>query len=95
MGNPAGRKRDFEALEERRFEAVRLLENSDLNQSEVALTRLASDSERRVQSRRQGCAPGSRTSGQKTGTDLADRKGPKELGYETPLWTGGRVAWPT
>ena len=36
MGNPAGVKRDFVALEKRRFEAVRLLEKSALNQSEVA-----------------------------------------------------------
>ena len=36
MGNPAGVKRDFRALEKRRFEAVRLLENSDLNQPEIA-----------------------------------------------------------
>ena len=47
MGNPAGLKRDFNALEKRRFEAVRLLEKGDLNQSEVA---------RRVHVRRVGSA---------------------------------------
>lgn len=36
MGNPAGVKRDFVALERRRFQAVHLLEKGDLNQSEVA-----------------------------------------------------------
>src|SRR5262252_1384547 len=36
MGNPAGVKRDFVALEKRRFQAINLLEKSDLNQSEVA-----------------------------------------------------------
>ena len=36
MGNPAGVKRDFEALEKRRMQAIRLLEKNDLNQSEVA-----------------------------------------------------------
>ena len=36
MGNPAGVKRDFDALEKRRLEAIGLLQNSDLNQSEVA-----------------------------------------------------------
>ncbi len=35
MGNPAGVKRDFDALEKRRSAAVRLL-NQGLNQSEVA-----------------------------------------------------------
>jgi predicted DNA-binding protein (UPF0251 family) len=36
MGNPAGVKGDFVALEKRRFRAVHLLEKGDLNQSEVA-----------------------------------------------------------
>ena len=36
MGNPAGVKRDFEALEKRRMQAICLLEKNDLNQSEVA-----------------------------------------------------------
>jgi hypothetical protein len=36
MGNPAGVKRDFVALEKRRLEAVRLSEQSALHQSEVA-----------------------------------------------------------
>src|SRR5215813_3197236 len=35
-GNPAGVKRDFEALERRRVEAIGLFEKSDLNQSEAA-----------------------------------------------------------
>jgi transposase len=35
MGNPAGVRRDFEALEKRRFQAMRLLDKG-LNQSEVA-----------------------------------------------------------
>src|SRR5437660_1387989 len=36
MGNPAGVKRDFAALEKRRMKAIGLLEKTDLNQSEVA-----------------------------------------------------------
>ena len=36
MGNPAGVKRNFQALEKRRLAAIDLLEKSDLNQSEVA-----------------------------------------------------------
>ena len=35
MGNPKGVKRDFKALEKRRFEAMRLLDQ-DHNQSETA-----------------------------------------------------------
>jgi len=35
MGNPRGVKRDFDALERRRLEAVKLLDKG-LNQSEVA-----------------------------------------------------------
>lgn len=36
MGAPAGVARDFEALERRRMDAVRLLEKPDLNRSEIA-----------------------------------------------------------
>ena len=36
MGNPAGVKRDFEALEKRRREAIRLVTVENLNQSEAA-----------------------------------------------------------
>jgi transposase len=35
MGDPAGVRRDFEALEKRRFQAIRLLDKG-LNQSEIA-----------------------------------------------------------
>lgn len=35
MGNPAGVRRDFDALKERRFQAIRLLDQG-LYQSEVA-----------------------------------------------------------
>jgi transposase len=104
MGNPAGVQRDFEALERRRFEALRLLEQG-LNQSEVA---------RRVQVVRQSVArwvaqkrAGGRRALRKAGR--AGRKprlraaqkarlqrrleqGPERLGYRTPLWTCARVA---
>ena len=104
MGNPAGVKRDFVALEKRRLEAVRLLEKSALNQSEVAC---------RVHVCRQtvsGWAEEFRAGGRealkkaepgrKPELTEADRKrleellleGPEKLGYETPLWTGARVA---
>lgn len=105
MGNPAGVKRDFKALERRRFEAVRLLEKGDLNQSEVA---------RRVNVCRQTVSrwadefrTGGREAlkkagraGRKAALTESDRKrleqlllqGPEKLGYETPLWTCARVA---
>jgi len=105
MGNPAGVKRDFEALEKRRMEAIGLLEKNDLNQSEVA---------RRLQVCRQTVSrwmdefrDGGREALKQTGragrkpelTEV-DRqrledlllKGPEKLGYETPLWTCARVA---
>ncbi len=40
MGNPKGVKRDFKALEKRRFEAMRLLDQGH-NQSETAESRSA------------------------------------------------------
>jgi len=105
MGNPAGVKRDFKALERRRFEAVGLLEKGDLNQSEVA---------RRVHVCRQTVSrwvdefrTGGREAlkragraGRKAELTESDRKrleelllqGPEKLGYETPLWTCARVA---
>jgi len=105
MGNPAGVKRDFDAMEKRRLEAIGLLQNSDLNQSEVA---------RRLQVCRQTVSrwvdrfqPGGKESLKKTGRagrkpELTEAdhdrlqelllKGPEKLGYETPLWTCARVA---
>jgi len=105
MGNPAGVKRDFVALEKRRFQAVRLLQKGDLNQSEVA---------RRVRVCRQTVSRWAEEfqagglealqkagrAGRKPELSEADRKrleellvqGPEKLGYETPLWTCARVA---
>src|SRR5205085_7782673 len=105
MGNPAGVRRDFEALEKRRMQAIRLLERNDLNQSEVA---------RRVNVCRQTVSrwvdefqTGGKEAlkkadraGRKPELTEADRqrlqelllKGPERLGYETPMWTCVRVA---
>lgn len=105
MGNPAGVKRDFDALEKRRLQAIRLLEKGDWNQSEVA---------RRVQVCRQTVsrwadqfqASGKESlkkaerAGRRPELTEADHerlqelllKGPERLGYETPLWTCARVA---
>jgi len=105
MGNPAGVRRDFDALEKRRMQAAALLDQGKLNQSEIA---------RRLKVCRQTVsrwqleyAEGGRTAlgqagraGRKpelSASDLARlgellQKGPEALGYETPLWTCGRVA---
>src|ERR1019366_8942379 len=104
MGNPAGVRRDFEALEKRRFEAVGLVEKG-LSHSETA---------RRVGVARQAVVRWARQYGEQgkwalRRTGRAGRKpllgeqdrerleelllqGPEALGYETPLWTCPRVA---
>jgi len=104
MGNPAGVRRDFEALEQRRMEAARLLKKG-YSQSEVA---------RRVKAHRQSVnqwarqlQQGGRRALKKAGRagrkprlrpeDLRRiehglKRGPQALGYETSLWTSSRVA---
>ena len=104
MGNPAGVRRDFEELERRRMQAARLLEKG-YSQSEVArrvgaqrqsVSRwavLLQNEGRRGLKRagRAGRKP------QLSGQDLQKivrelKRGPEALGYETNLWTSGRVA---
>lgn len=104
MGNPAGVRRDFEGLEERRREGVRLLEEG-LSQSEVA--RRVKVHHRSVGRWAQAYAEqgqkGLRKVGRAgrkprlSGEELKQLergllKGPEALGYETPLWTSGRVS---
>lgn len=104
MGNPAGVRRDFEALEKRRFQAIRLLDKG-LNQSEVARrVKVVRQTVARwvSQYRQQGAASLKRAgrAGRKPLLSGADRKrleglllqGPEAIGYETPLWTCPRVA---
>jgi len=104
MGNPAGVKRDFVGLEERRLQAARLLLKG-LSQSEVArqvgahrqsVSRWARQLEREGRSglKRAGRA------GRKPRLGAGDRerirralkRGPEHLGYATGLWTAVRVA---
>ena len=103
MGNPAGVRRDFQALEQRRMQAARLLEKG-YSQSEVA---------RRVGAHRQsvsqwaselrengraGLKKAARA-GRKPRLSAEDlrkierglKRGPETLGYETGLWTTHRV----
>jgi len=104
MGNPAGVKRDFEALEKRRFEAIRLLDKQDLNQSEVArrvhvcrqtVNRWAEQAREggreALKSGRAGRKP-ELTDGNRQRLQELLMEGPEKLGYETPLWTCSRVA---
>ena len=104
MGNPKGVKRDFLALEKRRFEAMRMLDQG-LNQSEKARRlKVARQtvSEWRRQYRQQGAAALRRAgrAGRKPLLNAAQRErltallleGPEAHGFPTPLWTCPRVA---
>jgi transposase len=104
MGNPAGVRRDFEALEKRRFGAIGLM-NHGLGHSEIARRlRVARQTVVRWagQYRERGKAALKKAgrAGRKPLLGLQDRrrleklllKGPEVLGYETPLWTCPRVA---
>ena len=103
MGNPAGVRRDFEALEERRMEAARLLRQG-VSQSEVA-RRLGVHRQSVIrwgrqlaQSGRAGLKQAGRA-GRKprlSGAQLkqierALKRGPEALGYASGLWTASRV----
>jgi transposase len=104
MGNSAGVRRDFDALEKRRLEAIRLCE-SGLNQSEVARrVKVVRQTVVRwvAQYRERGKAALRKAgrAGRKPLLNSEDRqrleellvRGPEALGYETPLWTCPRVA---
>ena len=104
MGNPRGVRRDFEALERRRLEGLKLL-RLGFNQSEVArrvkvcsqtvsrwVKTVADQGEKGLKAAgRAGRLP-MLDAGQRR--QLVNRllEGPEKLGYETPLWTCPRVA---
>jgi transposase len=104
MGNPAGVRRDFEALEQRRMEAARLLQKGH-SQSEVA-RRLGVHRQSVSQWARQLQQGGRRAlrkaarAGRKPRLRAEElrrierclQRGPQALGYETNLWTSSRVA---
>lgn len=105
MGNPAGVKRDFEALERRRMNAIGLLEQGELSQSQIArrLKVCRQTVSRWAEEYRDGGKQAMKKAGRAgrkpelTESDLQRlgdllRKGPETLGYETPLWTCWRVA---
>ena len=104
MGNAAGVRRDFDALEKRRFAAMHLLDEG-LNQSEVA--RRVKVARQTVARWAQECRSKGKRALKKAGRAgrkplLKDKErkrlverlleGPEKLGYETPLWTCPRVA---
>ena len=104
MGNPRGVKRDFLALEKRRFQAVRLFDK-ELNNSEIG--RRLKVSNQTVSRWRKECQEGGNVALRGAGRagrlpclDESDKarlvdllqQGPERLGYETPLWTCPRVA---
>jgi transposase len=104
MGNPAGVRRDFAALERRRMQAARLLEKG-YSQSEVArrvgvhrqsVSQWAAELRGRgraglKQAGRAGRKP--RLSAEQLNKIAQGLKqGPEALGYGTRLWTSARVA---
>ena len=104
MRNRKGGRRDFEALEKRRFQAMRLLDQG-CNQSETARRlKVARQtvSEWRRQYRAHGAA-GLRKAGRAGRKPLLDAaqlerleslllEGPEAHGFPTPLWTCPRIA---
>ena len=104
MGFPKGVKRDFDALERRRFRAAELI-SQGFNSSEVARRLKVSNqtvSRWATQLRRQGpeSLRQAGRAGRKPRLTQKDRhhleellkRGPEQLGYETSLWTSERVA---
>ena len=103
MGNARGVKRDFKALEQRRFEAMKLLKQG-YNQSEVGrrvkvCSQTVSRWARAVSTQGEKALKAAGRAGRKPLLDDKQRQrlvnqlleGPEELGYETPLWTCNRV----
>ena len=104
MGNPRGVRRDFVALEKRRFAAVKLF-GKDLNNSEIG-RRLRVSNQTVSRWRREHhdggnvALRGAGRAGRLPCLSEADKarlvelllQGPERLGYETPLWTCPRVA---
>ena len=104
MGNPRGVKRDFVALEKRRFAAVKLFDKG-LNNSEIGRRLKVSNQtvSRWRQEYQEGgnvALRGAGRAGRLPCLDESDKarlvdllqQGPERLGYETPLWTCPRVA---
>lgn len=103
MGNPAGVRRDFEALERRRMEAARLLRQG-LGQSEVAravgvhrqsVSRWARELDesgiRGLRKAGRTGRPAKLRPAQLRDLERALKRGPEAFGYASGLWTAARV----
>jgi transposase len=103
MGNPAGVRRDFDKLEERRLEGARLLREG-LSQSEVArelgvhrqsvsrwARQLQQGSVRGLRKAGRTGRPPKLSAGQLRGIEGALKRGPEAVGYSSGLWTASRV----
>ena len=103
MGNPAGVRRDFAALEERRMEAARLLREG-LSQSEVArrvgvhrqsvsrwVRELEQSGVRGLCRARRSGRPPKLSAAQLRDIERALKRGPETFGFATGLWTASRV----
>ena len=103
MGNPAGVRRDFAALERRRMEAARLLREG-LSQSEVArelgvhrqsVSRWARELEqsgvRALRKAQRTGRPPKLSPVQLRDLERALKRGPEVCGYVSGLWTAARV----
>ena len=103
MGNPAGVRRDFAALEERRMQAARLLREG-LGQAEVArrvgvhrqsVSRWARELEqqglRGLRKAKRVGRPPKLSAAQLRDLERALKRGPEEFGFTSGLWTASRV----
>jgi transposase len=103
MGNPAGVRRNFTALEQRRMEAARLLREG-LSQSEVARAvgvhrqsvsrwarELAESGVRGLRKAKRIGRPPKLNPAQLRELERALKRGPEAFGFATGLWTAGRV----
>ena len=103
MGNPAGVRGDFEALERRRLEAARLLRQG-LGQSEVARAvgvhrqsvnrwarELGESGLRGLRKAGRTGRPAKLNPAQLRDLERALKRGPEACGYSGGLWTAGRV----
>lgn len=103
MGNPAGVRRDFAALEARRMEAAQLLRQG-LSQSAVArevgvhrqsVSRWARELEesgmRGLRKAERSGRPAKLTPAQLRELERALKRGPEAFGFATGLWTASRV----
>ena len=104
MGNPRGVRRDFDALEDRRFKFLRLYERGE-TPSAIArrLKTVPQTVYRWIKDYRAGGKDGLKKAGRAGRKPRLNEQqlqrlekllleGPERLGYETPLWTCPRVA---